>query len=191
MRRAAAGARQRRSREVLPRAEAARLAGASGDRSYRAHPLVRALAGGVGDGVVDRQSRQDCESASAQAEDRPPGCAAVAATAGGRALSAAVGAECGEPGRAAVAVAPASAGADADAGEEPTAGHRAERRGAAATPAVEPRRPEAVGILRAGTVDGAAARRSVAAAGSTDAADRRTEPGHRAGSGAGGRRWSG
>ena len=57
----------------------------------------------------------EIEQTGAQAEDRSPGCATVAAADDGRSLSEDLGAGLGESGSAATAVASASAGADAHA----------------------------------------------------------------------------
>src|SRR6266852_353779 len=182
--RAPAGARLGRSRKVLPRTEAARGPGAGRPGSFRAHPLVRAAAGGVGDGVVDRPSRQDRGATGAQTENRPWRCATPAAVAARRSFSPALDTEPGEPRPAAVAVASASPGADAHAGQEPIAIHRHQRRGAASVAAVEQTGTGATGIVRAAALERAAAARFAATAGPAEPADRRTQPGHRAGSGA-------
>src|ERR1700680_46450 len=164
------------------RAETARRASTGGDRSQRAHALVRAAAEGVGDGAVDRQSRPYRGATGAQTKDRPRRCAPSVALVAGRSFSQAVGAESGEPRSAATAVASASPGADADARQEPIARHRPERRRAEEVASVEQSGKNATGIVRAGSVDGAAAARSAPTGGPTDATDRRTQPGGRAGS---------
>src|SRR5207253_737532 len=58
-----------------------------------------------------RGRRRDPRQAGAQAEDGSPGCTADSAVIAGRALSASLGAEWGESGSAAAAVAPAPDGA--------------------------------------------------------------------------------
>src|SRR6185437_9128734 len=93
--------------------------------------VVRAPAGGVADGVVDRRCRRNSSAASPQEEeDRSGGCSTYSALAGGGSVSPDLGAELGESGCTAVAVAPAPDGADAHASDEPVASGGTERRAA-------------------------------------------------------------
>ena len=126
MRRAAVGARGA-SRTVLPLA--AGPGGASRHGGQWACALVRTVAGGVGDGVVDRQSGGDSGGGAPEAEDGRARRRASAAIADGGAVRAAadLGAASGGAGSAATGAASAPVGGDADAGEEPTAGGGAER----------------------------------------------------------------
>src|SRR5215472_13814473 len=96
MRRAAVGAQWRRSGEVLPRPE--RTQGAGGDRSHRTRTLVRGVTGGVEVRAMGRRPGADSGQTSAEAQERPRGCATAAQITGGRSLSPGVGAECGESG---------------------------------------------------------------------------------------------
>ena len=65
--------------------------------------------------------RRDSGAASPQEEDRSRGCSAYSAPAGGGSISPDLGAELGESGCTAVAVAPAPDGADADTDHESVA----------------------------------------------------------------------
>ena len=103
----------------------------------------------------------DSGQTSAEAQERPRGCATPAQINGGRSLSPGVGAECRESGCAPAALAPAPAGADADTGHESVAGHRPERRGAAQEGAVEPAGPGAIRDANASSLGDTAPERSV------------------------------
>jgi len=90
-----------------------------GDGSQWIRPLVRTTAGGVAVGVVDRRRRRDPEQASPQTEDRLPRCTAHSETDAEGRLSADLGAELGESGSAATALASTPSGASADSNHEP------------------------------------------------------------------------
>src|ERR1700751_5734218 len=77
---------------------------------------------------MDRRSRPDSDQASAQAEARSAGRAAVVAPPDRRSLSADLGAGCRQSRSTAIVVASASTGADAHAGDESAACRAAERR---------------------------------------------------------------
>src|SRR5262249_43514966 len=117
MRRAAVGAQRRKNGEVLPRPKRTQ-GGAGGDRSHGTRTLVRGVTGGVEVRAMGRRPGADSGQASAEAQERPRGCATAAQITGGRSLSPGVGAECGESGCAPTALAPASAGAEWEAGPE-------------------------------------------------------------------------
>jgi len=118
--------------------------GAGGDGSRGTRTLVRGVTGGVEVRAMGRRPGADSGQASAEAQERPRGCATPAQINGGRSLSPGVGAECRESGCAPTALAPAPAGADAHPGHESVAGHRPERRGAAQEGAVKPAGPGAI-----------------------------------------------
>src|ERR1051326_4686177 len=96
MRRTATAAPQWRGREVLPRPEARGNAGARGDGSDRACPLVRALIGGAAVRTVGGRPGADQSGPGAEAEERPARCQTPAQAADRRSLSKDLGAEPGE-----------------------------------------------------------------------------------------------
>src|SRR6516225_9524995 len=84
--------------------------GAGGDGSRGTRTLVRGVTGGVEVRAMGRRPGADSGPASAEAQERPRGCATPAQITGGRSLSPGVGGECGESGCAPTALAPAWAG---------------------------------------------------------------------------------
>jgi hypothetical protein len=106
-----------------------------------------------------------------------PGCSADPALAAGGSFPADLGAELGEPGSAATAVAPSSYGAGAHPHHEPTASRDTERRTALQEEVVVRTWTPAVGIISAGSVGKPTTRRSVGADGSAEPDDRGTDPG--------------
>src|SRR6516165_911167 len=178
MRRAAAGAQRRRSGEVLPRPE--RTKGAGGDRSHGTRTLVRGVTDGVEVRAMGRRPGADSGQTSAEAQERPRGCATPAQATGGRSLSPGVGAECRESGCAPTALAPASAVADAHTGHESVAGHRPERRGAAQEGVVEPAGGGAIRDANASSLGYTTPERSVRLARPPQPEDRGVKRGDRA-----------
>src|SRR5258706_5885565 len=77
---------------------------------------------------MDRGRSEDPHEAGTQAEDGSAGCGADSAITGGESLSADLGAERGEPGPAATAVAPAPDGAGAHTDHESAASGGPQRR---------------------------------------------------------------
>ena len=110
---------------------------------------------------------RDPQQAGAQAEDGSPGCTADSAVIAGRALSASLGAEWGESGSAATAVAPAPDGAGTHADHEPVAGGGAQRRTALQEAAVAGQRTGTTGVVPSGTVGQPTTTRSPGTAGPT------------------------
>ena len=94
-----------------------------------------------------------------------------------------LGAELGEPGYAATAVAPAPHGASAHANHEPVASGGFERRATVQEEAVEGTRTRAIGSISASTLGEAATRGSAAVAGWAEPDDCRANASDRAGSG--------
>src|SRR5208282_1720130 len=129
---------------------------------------------------MDRRCNPDPEQARTQAEDGSARCAAYSETHAERRLSEDLGAELGEPGSAAAAVAPTPHGASANSNHEPTAGGGVERRTALQEEVVAGRRTRATGIVSVGPMGKSPPARSAGVAGSTESDDRRAEPGHRA-----------
>src|SRR6266849_10711293 len=107
-------------------ARSTRNESARGGRSLWACALVRATAGGTELRAVDWRCRRDPSQTSTQAEDGSPGCTAYFAFTAGGSLSADLGAERGESGSAATAVAPSPPGASPHPDHEPTASRRPE-----------------------------------------------------------------
>src|SRR5216684_1982113 len=68
------GARRLRSREVLPRAEAARSQRARGDGGHRVFTLVRAVTRGTGHRSMDWRCGGDQQEARPEAKDRSTRC---------------------------------------------------------------------------------------------------------------------
>ena len=101
----------------------------------------------------------------------------------GRSLPADRGAELGEPGPAATALASSPHGAGAHPDHEPTASRSVERGPTLQETVVAGTRTAAAGIVSVGTVGQPATRRSAGVASSTEPDHRRTESGARTGSG--------
>src|SRR5580704_10996072 len=116
-----ATATPRGSGKVLSRSRRPGNAGACGDGSQWTGALVRTTGGRTAIRIVDRRCRGDPGEASTQAEDGSPRCAVDSAVDAGRSFSEDLGAEWGEPGSAATAMAPAPHGAGAHANHEPVA----------------------------------------------------------------------
>src|SRR3954453_1916709 len=112
--------------------------------------------------------RGDPHEASAQAEDRSPGCAAVTTVDDGAPLSADLGARRRQSRSAAVVVASASFGADAHASDEPVACGGTQRRLAPQEGAVAAGGPQGAGVHRAGAVGQPTAARPARLARSAD-----------------------
>src|ERR1700675_2511577 len=109
---------------------------------------------------MDWRRSRDPHEAGTQAEDGSPGRAADSAFAAGRPFSADLGAELGEPGSAATALAPAPHGAGAHPDHEPTASRGTERRPALQEAIVAGTRTTATGIVPVGSVGQPATTRS-------------------------------
>ena len=97
-------------------------------------------------------------------------------------LSADLGAELGESGSAATAVAPAPDGAGAHANDEPVASGRAQRRTALQEEVVAGTWTEATGVVPVSSVGEPATARSAGVAGPAEPDDRGADPSDRAGS---------
>src|SRR5579862_6194848 len=131
---------------------------------------------------MDWRRGRDPYQACAQAEDGPPGCATDLAVVARGSFSPDLGAELGEPGSAATAVAPSPHGAGAYPDHESTASSRAERRAALQEAVMAGTRTRAAGIVSPGTVGEPAPARPAGVAGSTEPKHHGAEPGDRAGS---------
>src|SRR3984893_255250 len=88
-----------RSRELLPRGEAARRQRARGDGGHRAFTLVRAVTRGTGHRDVDWRCGKDQEAAHPEAENRPRRCPTSVEAATGKSVSSNLGTESGESDR--------------------------------------------------------------------------------------------
>src|SRR6185437_2302496 len=119
---------------------------------------------------------------SAQTKDRPAGCAADSAAAGGRPVSSHLDAECGEPGPETTAVASSPHGANQNASDESVAGGGLERRAALEEEVVARTGAATAGIISPGAVGKPSSPRSVAVVGSTESNHPRTDAGDRTGS---------
>src|ERR1019366_2907420 len=122
------------------------------------------------------RSRDQCE-AGTQAEDGSPGCAAGTAIDDERWLSADLGAELGESGSAATAVAPTPDGAGAYPDHEPTASGSSERRAAREEEVVAGSGTGTTGGDPVSTMGEPAAARPAGVAGPTEPDDRQADAG--------------
>ena len=161
------------SREFLSKPAGTQCTGRDG--SDRARALVRAPAGGVAARVVDRRPGRDSSQASTEAEERSSGRRTSVAVDGGEPLSPDLGAQSGEPGSTATALASASSGTDANPRQEPTPGPGLERGSTAQEGVMEQAGAGTVRVTRAGSLGWTPAAGFAGDAGSTDPEDRRTQ----------------
>src|SRR5262249_15339288 len=159
---------------LLPIASWAR--GAGRDGSLRTLSLVRRFAGGVRTPVVAGGRGTDSGLGGAQAEDRSARRRADLALAGGRTVSADLGAQPGGTGHAAAADESTQAGTGADASEEPVAFAGVEPGSAAQAEAVDGARAGRVGAVAVAALCGRAAPVSVPKSGADEPGDRRAGP---------------
>src|SRR5215472_6274944 len=138
---------------------------------------------GVEGGVMDWRRRRNPSEAGTQEEDGSRGRTAYSAVAGRRSFSADLGAELGESGCAAVAVAQAPHGADAHPHHEPVASCGSQRRTALQEELMAGKRTEATGGIFPGAVGEPTPPRSVGAAGQAKCNDRGADAKDRTGSG--------
>src|SRR3974390_2628134 len=131
---------------------------------------------------MDRRRGRDSHQARAQAEDGSARCAADPAPTAGRSFLAHLGAQLGESGSAATALAPSPHGAGAYPDHEPVASRGPERRTALQEGVMGGARTTATGIFSPGSVGEPATARSAGTDRSTQPDDYRTEPSHRTGS---------
>src|SRR5882762_3038684 len=132
---------------------------------------------------MDRGRSEDPHEASTQAEDGSAGCGADSAIAGGESLSADLGAERGEPGPAATAVAPAPDGAGAHTDHESAASGGPQRRPAVQEEVVAGNGKEATGSVPVSPVGEPPPAGPAGVAGPADSDDCRADASHRTGNG--------